>query len=181
VFSLDGELAGVVVRCQEETHIASIRSAKELLAAVSAPVERLRREHGIQTSATEQGLRITELTIGGKADRMGLQAGDVIQVTSVEQLQGILADLGASLSVMRNGRKLSVPVEAKEEPGLGIAVRSEPSTVLTIAPDTPAFRAGLRTGDRLVRPTPAQMRRAELPLMVVYERGTKQYATVIDK
>lgn len=180
VFSLDGELTGIVIRCEEETHIASIRSAKELLAAVTAPVERLRREHGIQTSATEQGLRITELTIGGRADRMGLRAGDDIQASSVEQLQGILADLGASLSIMRSGRKLSVPVEAKE-PGLGIAVRSEPSAVLTIAPDTPAFRAGLRTGDRLVSPTPVQMRRAELPLTVVYERGAKQYATVIDK
>jgi membrane-associated protease RseP (regulator of RpoE activity) len=67
-----------------------------------------------------------------------------------------------------------------------------PAVLLSVAPDTAAYRAGLRTGDRVLqvgetRPlTAATVRRllartADHPLLVIFERDAVQRAVWVKK
>jgi len=73
----------------------------------------------IQALPDAEGIAISELTAGGRADKAGFQKGDVIKnvngtpVRTLEELHRTLADktLTKRFGIRRNGREMEIPVE----------------------------------------------------------------------
>jgi len=208
VFDLDGAFLGLVIRCGGSYHVAAAASINELLKASDAVENKLLWRFGVGVAPPnentaklfndESGVLITELRYGGAAARMGLDAGDLIvsagdqPVSSDAQLFEAL-DRGelTSFVVIRAGRKITIKPPGSSDRTLGIDFLPQPRTsaVLSVDPGTPAFQAGLRTGDRILqigpRPEPSafEIRRmlaasAGKPLMIVYERESRRAAVV---
>jgi hypothetical protein len=219
-YDLDGALAGVVARCGETFHVISSDSILSMLRLFDAPQQKLHAAFGVRAQPlndemralfeSESGVVVVELRKDGPAATAGIHAGDVILAIDGEPVAGE-ADLWNSLqhaqtqngrvfSVLRNRRKLSIRSPAPGEPagrevsplGMSLMPPEPPAVLLSVAPDTAAYRAGLRTGDRVLqvgetRPlTAATVRRllartADRPLLVIFERDAVQRAVWVKK
>ena len=117
--------------------------------------------------AAEGGVRLDRVRFDSPAQKAGLQAGDrVLQfagrpIESAEDLSGAIltAESPAEVAVARRGEaepvRLTVPLSGRPW-RLGVTWRrdeAEPGVVVLtyVAPGTPAARAGLQAGDRLLQ------------------------------
>jgi PDZ domain len=219
-FDLDGTLHGIVAPCDGTFHLISVASIPRLLLTFSNPKKQIRATYGFSASeldsaakrlfATESGLFVTEVSQGGAAQEAGLKAGDLIlsigqrPIASVGELADVLAateEPGRDLNVLRNSKRLSVSFPPSDEATrarsadstLGIRILSAPTgETIVVEAGTPAYRSGLRTGDRLIQVGETRsrglttLRRAltrsgEQPVFVVYFRGASERAAVVER
>jgi hypothetical protein len=221
VFDLDGALAGIVMRCGAAHHVAAAAGIPGLLKSLEAFDKRLQSRYGVRVTPLDEkasqlfevanGLLLVELRNGGPAARMGLMAGDVIlaaddqTVSSLADLWGALERVGTgapvTLTAIRGGRKTPIvlnppqttlPTHSSDMLGIGFQSLSRLLPPVSIEPDSPAYKAGLRSGDRILqmggRPEPpvAEMRRMmaaadKKPVLIIYERDAYQGAVVVAK
>ena len=148
---------------------------------------------------------------GDAADLAGLEAGDVIRVVNgqaISQSQELWTALAAEderariLEVLRNQRSITVRMPSIAEArrtisaDASLGIRIVPSVPVTeslyVAPGTPAYKAGLRTGDRLIHAGHKRTSGAKdlsraisgmgnKPLLVVYQRDRAQKAALVSK
>ena len=220
-FDLDGILHGIVAPCDGTFHLISVASIARLLQTFSTPERQIRTTYGFAASeldsaakrlfATESGLFVTEVAQDGAAQEAGLKAGDVIlsigqrPIEKVPELADILASAegpGRAIEVLRNSKRLSVGFPSADEATragsadstLGIRILSPSPTgeTIVVEPGTPAYRSGLRTGDRLIQVgetrsrSLATLRRAltrsgERPVLVLYLRGASERAALVER
>jgi hypothetical protein len=186
---LDGDLAGMVLRCGESYHVIAASSIGPMLRSLRAPERMLRTGFGIRTEPLDPrlakhfrggtGLLLVEIWKPALAYRVGLRAGDLlvsvntVPVSSASDLWSQVYDGAGSGSrkilAMRGAKRIEIDLVAPPEPDgpsrpLGIDVITSPQTLL-IDPHGEAHRIGLRTGDRIVQagslrhPTAEQIRR----------------------
>jgi serine protease Do len=220
-FDLDGILHGIVAPCEGTFHLISVASIARLLQTFSTPERQISAAYGFAASeldsaakrllAAESGLFVTEVTQGGAAQEAGLKPGDVIlsigqrPVAKVLELAEILAspeEPGRALEVLRNSKRLSVSFPSADDAtrsgsadstlGIRILSPSPAGETIVVAPGTPAYRSGLRTGDRVIQvgetrsralttARGALTRSGERPVLVVYLRGASQRAALVER
>lgn len=220
-FDLDGVLVGFVANCDGAYHLVSISDISSLLQAFQKPARKIESVYGLVVEKmnavskpmfpNNSGLFVTEVKIGEPADRTGLKAGDLIMgnktntFESVQDLWGALSSSDAgtcTFNILRNGKGLLLtmpsPGEADGERaatksmGIRIVPENAKAETLFISPGTSAYRAGLRTGDRLLQvgAKPGAMvlnlsrvisSMGNQPLFVVYERNRAQRVALVAK
>ena len=220
-FDLDGTLHGIVAPCDGMFRLVSVTSVSEFLRTFNSPGAKIRSTYGFAgieldnaakgLFATESGIFVTEVVQDGAALKAGLKPGDLILSVARRPVENLLdlADTlavpeqeGRVLEVLRTGRHVSVKLPSADEASrtasadstLGIRVLSPLPTgdTIVVGPDTPAYRSGLRTGDRVIQVgqkpnrAPADLTRAlsqagDRPVLVFYLRGTSQGAALVTK
>lgn len=216
VFDVEGNLIGVVGRCRDQHVTVAARDVRSVLRAADSIDSRIPDRFGFvaapltrveaQFFELESGLLVRTVWQRSPAERAGLRPGDVIVSVNggpaalVEHLGPLLADADpASLSVFRNGRATQITIGLPEDSlpdvaGLGLEPEAQtpPRATVTVHPDTPAYRAGLRTGDAIVRigarsnPSSLEIRRLltranGAPTYVVYERDSRHTGVLLSK
>ena len=219
IFDMDGNLLGVVVRCGDRIAVATPQSIDAAIDVASSPASQLQRVLGITAAELNQastayfeapsGAWIRSVTVG--VTPAALRPGDVITkvngmpVESLSELDALLAygQEPISMTLVRNRRAVTVelPAEATpsapttsagQAPGAGIALmQAEPGfPVGKIAPDSPAARAGIAPGDRVLAidgRTPRTQAQAQSALnslrgdltFVELERGEIRYGVLL--
>lgn len=175
VFDLDGVLIGVVADCDGALHVVSAPSFKSLLDGFAEPVKRLHARHGVAAvpQTNPDGLLITEVSLDGSGYLAGLRGGN--------RAPNGIASVPALLAYLDEFRK---PVFQGD--GLDVMPAAAPGQTITVQTGSPAEQFGLRTGDRLVKPTLPLLRRylktppPKGPTWVVYERDGVQYAKALE-
>jgi len=219
-FDLDGILRGIVAPCNGTFHLVSVASVARLLQAFNTPERQIRAAYGFLPSeldsaarrlfATDSGLFVAEVAQDGAAQQAGLKAGDVIlsigqrPVAEVAELANALASaagVGRDLEVLRNSRRLSVTFppandathagSADSTLGIRILSPSPAGETIVVESGTPAYRSGLRTGDRVIQVgetrsrTLATLRAAvtrsgDRPVLVRYLRDASERAALVE-
>jgi S1-C subfamily serine protease len=203
VFDLDGNLLGVVGRCGASFAAIAAADVPRVLEAAARPEQRILRQYGMLVAELDDrareavgalsGALVLEVYNGSVADDAGLEPRDIVIGVGDLVVKGPadLTDLkpGTVLTVLRDGRtrKISVPAANPSAAPLGVqtAPRNAGGVVVEIAPGTPAYKAGLRTGDAILRvdgqrpaSAPALLRllnrEQEEPRFVVYRRGNRR-------
>lgn len=220
-FDLDGVLVGIVANCDGTYHLVSVASVPSLLQNFATSERKIEFSYGFHAAelntdakrlfSVHSGLFVTEVRQGDAADQLGLKAGDVITKvggTDVSDRQGLTSALESldesarALEVLRNRKRVVVRMpslsEAERtrmaEAARGIHIL--PSTGVTesiyVAPGTPAYKAGLRTGDHLIQAGEKRstsgtdlartiLALGDRPLLVVYQRNRMQKAALVSK
>jgi S1-C subfamily serine protease len=178
LFDLGGSLIGIVLPCDDRLAAITPETVDAMLIEAGTLEGRLRDLFGMQIErlaqaeaahvGVESGALVRTIWTGGAADRSGLRPGDVIVGLGSEPVTGRadLAPLGAladempsSLVVHRNGARLTLPIltmtslaaEATGPAGMAFDVTAPGLHLGAVAPGSPAGRAGLQAGDRLLR------------------------------
>lgn len=211
VFDPSTSLVGMVAECGARHVAISSRAIPGVLASASTAASRLTGSLGIAVSPLDEttralfnadsGMLVNTVWENSPADAAGLTPGDVIvragdqDVTSAEELaKSFAAAEPPPVAIRRNGRTLTVsfgpPAPGTGPSGIDLAPQAETGKAIVVAPESPAFRAGLRTGDTLLQigtrrnPSASEIRRAlgrleTAPVWVVYQRGAARTGTVI--
>jgi S1-C subfamily serine protease len=158
----------------------------------------------------DTGLLVTEIHVGGMADGAGLRAGDIITgakdqaFSKPEDLFGALRSEDGALRVLqliRGGRKMTVAMPAVMEArdaksadasfGIRMVAAKDGTQTVVTAVGTPAYMAGLRTGDKLIQAGGKEVTAKTLPqavaaandkpLLVVYERNGMQRVALVKR
>lgn len=178
VFDLEGNLLGVVLRCDTGLEAVTPDSIERILEEAKTFAGQLRRRYGMQVEPltdelreyfkTSRGLLVAEVWEGWPADKAGLTPGDIIQaindkeVAAVDDLTQLLLPFAYpsfDLWVWRNGRTTRVELPAR--PGnlrlaaggdAGIRLSSPPKGFLIedVVEGSRADQAMIEPGDRLV-------------------------------
>jgi hypothetical protein len=215
-FDLDGNLVGIVARCGESYHLISVASIPTVLNAGASPKYKLMTRYGFRTiplnAASEAmqelfpsqpGLLVTDVWKASAADIAGLAAGDlIIAAAGVAALseatlwEALEKQTPLTLTTVRSGRRREIQLNAAtSESGAGIRVSPPMASlpVISVTPGTPAYLAGLRSGDRIVmiggrqNPGIAEVRRIlsgtkeGQSVLVVYERDSRESLAVVSK
>jgi hypothetical protein len=220
-FDVDGSLHGIVAPCDGTFHLISVRSISRLLQTFSTPDRQIRSRYGFAASeldtagkrlfAIESGLFVTEVAQGQAAEEAGVKPGDVIlsigqrPVATLLEFAETLAsakEQSCALEVLRDGRRLSVSLPSGDDAtragsadstlGIRILSPSPPGFAIVVAPGTPAYRSGLRTGDRVIQVgerrsrslaalSGALTRAGDRPVLVLYLRGASQRAALVER
>lgn len=202
LFDLDGMLAGVIADCGDTRTAVSAVSIPKLLDAFRDPAVRFLPLYGFEAVPTgddtaalfdANGLFVREVRQASPAARNGLRAGDLI-VSSRDDLHQLLSSAAGGttvdLPILRNGRKRTVPwVAAPASLQAGIQALATEGVPISVEPGTPAQKAGLRNGDRVIEVAGRPVTRAadltrllarfEEPLLVIYQHNDSQLATVV--
>lgn len=201
VFTLDGSLLGVVARCDDSFHVVDAASVPALLKAAggSGPFERLEMrvsalgETEQNVFAHDSGVLVTEISRTGAAYQSGLRAGDLITGVADKPVvteEDISAEELSELTVYRAGRRAPIRIRmtpSSADAAIGLRGFSAAAGTMRarVDEDSPAYRAGVRTGDSIVQvgatrnPTPTQLSRAlasGTTTLIVYEREGTEYA-----
>lgn len=220
-FDLDGTLHGIVAPCDGTFRLISVTSVPQFLRRFSTPDRQIGSTYGFDASeldaaakrlfGAECGLFVTEVVQGEAAQQAGLTAGDVIvsvgqrPVANLPELAEALASIEEQyriLEVLRNGKRLSMSLRSAGKPtrdgsadsplGMRVLPPSPTGDTVVVSPGTPAYRSGLRTGDRVIQVggrrhgSPDALARAlsqagDRPVLVLYFRGTSQRAALVEK
>jgi hypothetical protein len=177
-FDLDGTLHGIVTPCDGTFRLISVASVSRLLRTFNTPERKMKSTYGFAASqlntaakrffATESGLFVTEVNQGEAAERQGKR-------TSVR---------------LPSADEAARAVNADSTLGIHVLSPSPAGEMIVVAPGSPAYRSGLRTGDRLIQvrqkrdPSPTGLSRALLqavdePVLVLYVRGASERATLV--
>jgi S1-C subfamily serine protease len=220
LFDPDGNLIAMVVECAGEfvaVVTEDIASAVERAASLES---RVLEHFGFRASPLTQaavayfkeksGLVVDEIWDDSAAAENGLAVGDVIvsvgelRVDLPEDLQVLFPSDGVKrreLVVRRNSRQIPIslnPAEGSgkgsESPAAAIGVRvngpGQGQVIESVAPDSPAARAGLQSGDRILRVDDnamtnlAVLQRAlsaakSKPVFIVYKRHSRTQGSLI--
>jgi len=180
LFDLDGRLVGMILPCGGGLAALSNGSVETLVQQGQLLESRLLARFGMGVAAPDEaerahfgvdrGVVVREVWQGYPALASGLRAGDVVRslddadVATPSDLEEMLSPALEGphrLSVLRGGRALDVslgmlPPPAPDAPpaadrGLRLADETEGIVIHAVAAGSPAERAGIRPGDRLLR------------------------------
>ena len=179
LFDLDGQLIGVVARCDGRYAALLPESIDEVLELNRSFMGRLLGEYGLRIASLsedeqqyfdrEKAVLIREVWRGLPAATAGLQPGDLIvsfdgrPVSKPEDLQPLVLPAARHLlevGVLRGGRSVTVVLPAQVAPGdsaaetqqggLIVADEARGFPVQTVLAGSAAARLGIRAGDRLL-------------------------------
>ena len=220
LFDLDGNLLGVVLRCGDRFAVVPVGDIDSLVRLARSVHGRIAQRYGLGLEAVTPeershlgvtfGLMVREIWTGYLAEAAGLVPGDVIVAINAEPIGAIdqlgpLVDAGDvaayDLTVTRGDDIVGIQlptdpaVFAAREAEIAVEglVWDDPNRgyrIDTVLPSTPAARAGLRAGDRLLRidgemPDDLDAVRAalspsrEVSVMLELERGARRWAVVL--
>jgi S1-C subfamily serine protease len=156
------------------------------------------------------GALVREIWTGYRADQAGLVPGDVIiglegkPVSTADDLEVLVLPLSLEvfeLMVLRGPRTMRIGLRARppssaaaaEQVPSGLKFSTTPAgfPIDSVAPDSPAARAGIRAGDRLLKighqdprnqaaVENALSQRRTRPLHVVVERGDRRWEAILE-
>lgn len=219
LFDPDGNLIAMVVECAGEfvaIVTEDIGSAVERALSIES---RVLEHFGFRASPLTEtavgyfqeksGLVVDEIWDDSAADLNGLAVGDVIvsvgelRVNLPEDLQALFPSDGVKrreLLVRRKGRQIAISLNPRGGAGntaspaaaLGVRVNGpgQGQAIESVAPDSPAARAGLQAGDRILRVDDnvvtnlAMLQRAlgaakSKPVFIVYKRGPRTQGSLV--
>ncbi len=219
VFDLEGNLLGLVLRCGDRFEALTPEAIDRLLETARGLEGRLLRFYGLRLEplteetrdyfGSDAGLLVTEVWSGWPGDAAGLLPGDVIQeldgepVATLEDVSRLVLPVAYptyELTVFRAGGAVPLTMAASEgdfpaalaaeAPGILLEPRTTGLRIEEIVPGSPADRAGLKPGDRLLtiggrRPRNlAAANRAlaagsERPVWVAVERGPRKFGVFL--
>lgn len=211
VFDMDGGLLAVIVRCGDRNAAMSVDDVESVLRLAEGAPAAVLRNFGMRIAPVAQdaaavtaseGAQVAEIRLGRPADRSGIAPGDVIvgcdgaPVDLPDDLYSLLLAAPAAPHDIeaRRGRrlvKLRLAASAGTPPGIEFERPARGFVAAAIPPGTRAYRAGLRSGDRVIsidgRPpgTQAAVERALAetapPSYIVIERGDRSMGLVFNR
>ncbi len=169
LFTMEGQLLGVITDCHGEPVIASIGSVRAVARQPIPVSERLLAAYGfgVHAAANSNAVQVTSVWDGSLADNAGMRPGDVLletdgrAVKTAADLQN-LADNEARtehvITATRGRRKVTLRLAARPDEartgvaadgGMTIAPAKDGGGVLVraVAAGGPAAHAGIRPGD----------------------------------
>jgi hypothetical protein len=196
VFDLDGTLVGIVARCGEGYAALPVT---ELEAALHSAEPEASRVHGVELAEldslsrrhfrADSGAVVVAVALAGPGGRAGLRPGDVI-LDPAEF--AAMPDSLPGLAVLRAGQIVRPRPAAPSSADAGLTLATEPEgiEIASVAPDSPAARAGLHPGDRIVRlgqvERPSRQSvlralstRADAPLYLAFQRDGDERGTFL--
>jgi S1-C subfamily serine protease len=219
VFDLDGNLIAVVIACDSRSAAVLPDDINAALERGRQPAGRMRQHHGLAVQPLDEaarayfnsdsGVYISDVWLGGGADKAGLEPGDLIveaggePASDPDRLACLTAPpsaQGCTVQILRGGRRMAVtlvqtakPGAAAQEPeaslGVGFPASLAGVEVGDVAPGTVADQAGIRRGDRLLqlngRSLQDQTQAARLlstaprPLLLTAQRGSKKFCVLV--
>lgn len=208
VFDLDGNALALAVPCNSRIALVPLVDALRALQQQRTPEYHLWSRYGLRVTAHDSltrrvlaagsGPLVTEVLLGGPADRAGLWPGDVIRmalsriVAEPADLASLLdATTAARIAVRRGGhtRNLVLNVDPAAGTAAGGSSRRLPGAdVMDVTPGSRAERAGLRPGDRVLQinqrrsPTSESLQQALAgngPVFLVVERDRRRRSLVL--
>lgn len=217
VFDIDGDLLGAILPCGDRVAAIDAASIDAILERAATVEQHVLALYGVvfarptpeeQRYFKDEGLFVREVWSDSAGDAAGLRPGDIITAVNGEPIDttaGLQAFVSApatpiTLKVKRGATALIVPLPpaamssgvTAHAPDAGLILESPPSTyrIDAVVPDSPAARAGVRPGDRLVRINGTVPRsllqvqrtltdRAPRPILLEIERDARRMAIVI--
>ncbi len=218
IVDIDGNVLGLIVPCRDGITAISADSVDMLLADDNSLESQLLSQYGFRAaplSADEaayvkqsDGLIVREVWLQYAAHTAGLRPGDVILAIGgapvvgpgdLLQLIGAAAGGPPDLAVQRGSTRIQMTLHAgemtgdAERPDRGLMLQApEGSRIDAVAPDSPAARAGIRPGDRIIRinhvaPGDVNQIRRLLsgagtrsgPVLMELERGGRRFAVLL--
>jgi S1-C subfamily serine protease len=170
LFTLQGQLLGFIGTCGDRATVISISTIAGFLGRPVTLNDRLESAYGMTVHASDGGVQVAAVWGGSAADVAGLQPGDHVKAVDGAEV-GSTDDLGTlpneateehRIQVQRGRRKLTLrlrPAPPNQETAaatpmgmtLGPGTNERELAVMTVAPDSPAERAGVLQGDLLRR------------------------------
>lgn len=180
LFDLDGDLLGLVLRCQDRYAAVAPDTVDALLRATGSLQSRLLATHGLVVSPMDaeeaayfdRALRgvtgpiVREVWHGSTADLSGVVPGDIIVSANARPVEGpaglqpLVTDAGTpTLEVVRGGKRLTITLDAAvraegastSATGLGWTGRIAGIRIEDVSPNSAAATAGIGAGDYLQR------------------------------
>ncbi len=183
VFDLEGALEGMVIRCNGSYEVIAAPEIQRVLTFEEPPAQAAFRQSGVLLEPIDAALREYLRAPPGlfvRAVRLNPAAGALAPGDVIISCNGQPADPvdcvspPAEVEVWSRGRRAKINLGAP-----GIRLSREPGiSIRTLPPDSPAAKAGLRAGDRLLEVdgrAPADLAPAK-PHLVVVRRGDADYA-----
>lgn len=220
LFDLDGNLLGLVALCDGRPLVLSGESVQAALDYGASFDGLMATRYGMRVTnlgetgqayfKRKDGAAIQETWRGYRADQAGLLPGDLIvglegkPVRSVDDLEVLVLPLSLEtfdLQVIRGAKTMRVQLRARppssetvvESSHSGLRLSSSPAgyPIDSVAPGSPAARAGVQPGDRLLKidqedpgsqaaVQQAFSQRRGKPLHVVLERGERRWEVILE-
>ena len=185
LFDLDGGLLAVILPCQERLVAVAATSIESILQRPTSPAQQLEARYGLTVGSmspdeqeyfkTHAGLLVRTVWIGYAAETAGIRPGDVVTAVNgqpavaVPDLTALMMATGAlEVTVQRGRKRLAITLATSsdasasvESSGAGVVLeKGAPITyrIESVRPDGRAARAGIQSGDRLVRIDQAELR-----------------------
>jgi S1-C subfamily serine protease len=219
IFNMDGELLAMILPCDDHIAAIDPASVDEILKRGNTLEQRLLATYGVLFAPLSEdearyfkdinGLFVREVWSDTPAESAGLWPGDVLMglnersAVTTEDLGALASASGVpfELRVRRAAKTLTLTLpprslpavasaEAVEDVGLMLESAPKAYRIESVLPGSPAARAGIRPGDRVVRINRTEPRSAEQvmraittprrrPLLLEIERDERRIAVVI--
>jgi S1-C subfamily serine protease len=123
----DGRVVGITSRVAGSTGFAvPSNTARDVLTKIENGAKIIRPYIGLNGTATDSGLQVTDVYPNGPADQAGVQVGDLVETIDdhpVRSLTDLLGEVdrhapgdSVTLSILRNGSRGPVPVTLAQRP-----------------------------------------------------------------
>ncbi|MBI2818383.1 MAG: PDZ domain-containing protein [Acidobacteria bacterium] len=205
IFSKNGELVGVIVRCGDSHAAMVIENVESSVREAGSMVSRLLWRYGFRVEPldedlreyfrTENGLLIREVWKGYPAEKLDLAPGDILlslweqPLSQPDDLQPLIqatAEAPVELEVLRSGRRSRKTIPAiTEVPSssvAGVALASQTGFVVeTVESASPAALAGMQPGDRLLQIGNTAVTRADQVRTLLASASRRPAFVVVDR